>query len=59
MLAEPLIPIDWDLLIPPWLHLILGTGNEVVENIYVQLLQLDGVDQARIDNLARLAEVLT
>jgi hypothetical protein len=57
--AEPLIPIDWDLLIPPWLHLILGTGNEVVKKIYVQLLQLDGVDQARIDNLARLAEELT
>ncbi len=57
--AEPLIPIDWDLLIPPWLHLILGTGNEVVKKIYVQLLQLNGVDQARIDNLARLAEERT
>ena len=57
--AEPLIPIDWDFLIPPWLHLILGTGNEVVKKIYVQLLKLDGVDQAKIDNLARLAEVLT
>ena len=58
--AEPLIPIDWDFLIPPWLHLILGTGNEVVKKMYVQLLQqLDGVDQAKIDNLARLEDELT
>ena len=57
--AEPLIPIDWDFLIPPWLHLILGTGNEVVKKIYVQLLQLDGVDQARIDHLTRLEDELT
>ena len=33
--------------------------TEVVKKIYVQLLKLDGVDQAKIDNLARLAEVLT
>ena len=57
--AETLIPIDWDFLIPPWLHLILGTGNEVVKKIYVQLLQLDGVDQVRIDNLAKLEDELT
>jgi hypothetical protein len=54
--AEPLIPIDWDWLIPPWLHLILGTGNEVVKKIYVELLLLDGVDQASIDNVTINAE---
>jgi len=57
--AEPLIPIDWDWLIPPWLHLILGTGNEVVKKIYVELLLLDGVDQASIDNVTMNAEELT
>jgi hypothetical protein len=32
--AELFVPIDWDWLIPPWLHLILGTGNEVVKNLH-------------------------
>ncbi len=31
----------------------------MVKKIYVQLLQLDGVDQAKIDNLARLEDELT
>ena len=54
--AEPHIPIGWGWLILPWLHLTLGTGNEVVKMIYVQLLKLDGIDQAALDNLEKLAE---
>jgi hypothetical protein len=59
MQTEPLIPIDRDWLIPPWLHLILGTGNEVVKKICVELLLLHGVDQASIDNVTMNTEQLT
>jgi hypothetical protein len=43
VLAKALIPIDWGWIITPWLHLILGTGNEVMKKIYVQLQHLDGL----------------
>jgi hypothetical protein len=34
-------------------------GNDVVKKIYVELLRLDGVDQAGIDNVAIKADELT
>lgn len=50
--------VDWGRLIPPYLHLILGTVNDEVQAIYSELLVLDKVDSASVDRMDKLTAAL-
>ena len=50
--------VDWGRLIPPYLHLILGTVNDEVQAIYSELLVLDKVDSASVDRMESLTAAL-
>ena len=52
MSAPTCLPtVDWSRLIPPYLHLILGTVNGEVQAFYRELLVLDKIDSASFERM--------
>ena len=47
--AASLVPLDFEHIVPPYLHLMLGLTNDVVKEIYKDLTQLGSTDPKKVE----------